>query len=271
MSDGVILFTSFLGVVAVFAALWPISLLRRDASTVDIAWGPSYAIILWGVWIAAGQPEGERMLAILALTSAWTLRLGWLMIGRKLRDPHEDPRYTAMRDNWDPGYWWKSLFMVFLLQGAVQWVLSLPGQMVALSEPVALAPWEWVFVGVAIVGLAIETVADAQLEKFRRENPRDALCQTGLWAWSRHPNYFGELVFWWAIWALAAPAAGLWTVIGPLLLTFLIRYVSGVPILEKYLSSSKRGFDTYRQRTPTLTPRRPNGAQSTQIESGGAS
>ena len=249
---------SLAGALALFAAMWPISVARKDASMVALLWAPSYLLILGGVWLFAGQPTDERMLVILALAAAWTLRLAVHMTGRKLRESHEDPRYTALRNNRDPGFWWKSFFIVFCLQAAVQWVLTLPAQMVVLSEPKPLEVWEWAFVAIAAAGFLIEAVADSQLEKFRRTNPRDALCQDGLWAWSRHPNYFGELIFWWAVWALAAPAAGLWTVIAPLLLTFLIRYVSGVPILEKHLANVKRGYDGYRTRTPAFFPRRPS-------------
>ncbi|MEO1330565.1 MAG: DUF1295 domain-containing protein [Pseudomonadota bacterium] len=240
--------------LGLFALLWPISVARRDASVVDAAWGPGFAIIAWLIWALAGQPADERSLILLGLISLWAARLAVYMIGRKLREPEEDPRYGKLRASWDPGFWWKSLFVVFLLQGTLQWLLVMPAQRALLNSTEAFGAVSALGVALAVAGLAFETIADAQLDRFRRQNPRPALCTSGLWAWSRHPNYLGEMAFWWGVWLIAVPSAELWTIVAPILLTLLLRYVSGVPMLERHLAETRPEFDAYRSRTPMLAP-----------------
>ncbi len=250
--------------VGLFALLWPISVWRRDASVVDAAWGPGFAVVAWICWIYAEGPDDARSVALLALITLWAVRLAVYMVARKLREPHEDPRYAKLRRAWEPGFWWKSLFVVFLLQALLQWILTAPAQRALLAPPQAFEIVSALGLVLAVAGLAIEATADAQLDRFRRRNPRPALCDTGLWAWSRHPNYFGEILFWWGVWLVAMPAADWWTIVAPLLLTALLRYVSGVPMLEDHLTETRPDFERYRQATPMLIPRRPRRISATE-------
>ncbi|MEO1291400.1 MAG: DUF1295 domain-containing protein [Pseudomonadota bacterium] len=237
-----------------FLLLWPISVVRRDASVVDLVWGPGFGAIALLIWALGPQTTDTRTLIVLALVVAWAVRLGVYMTGRKLREPHEDPRYTKLRESWDPGFWWKSLFIVFLLQGFLQWLLTLPVQGLLTAPAQEMSPSAYAAAGLALAGLAFEAVADRQLARFKQSNPPNALCRTGLWAVSRHPNYVGEIVFWWAIWLICVPVAGLWTIIAPIVLTLLLRYVSGVPLLEEHLAETKPEFDSYARTTPMLLP-----------------
>lgn len=257
MTDAVIHLTTLLVALALFVGLWPLSLRRRDASIVDAVWGPGFAVAVWLAWILSGAEHNERAYLLLALISAWSLRLSLLMSGRKRRAPGEDPRYTMLRNSWEPGFWWKSLFVVFMLQATLQWAISLAAQRAVTAPVEPLGALALLGAVVALVGLAIETVADAQLDRFKATGANAGLCVTGLWAWCRHPNYFGEILFWWGVWIIVAPVAELWTVLSPLLITALIRWVSGVPIVEEHLETTKRGYDAYRETTPTILPRRP--------------
>ena len=250
-----------------FLSLWPLSVVRRDTSVVDVAWGPGFAFIAFTLWIWNGLAHEQwrddwRSLLLLALTTVWAGRLGAHMLARKIREPEEDPRYSDLRIAWAPGFWWKSLFVVFALQALIQWSLTLGVQRALISPPIPFYWWNALAAIIAIAGLAIETAADAQLSRHRRLAPRDAVCDSGLWAWCRHPNYFGELVFWWGLWGVAAPAAEFWTILAPITLTLLLRYVSGVPMLEEHLSRAKRDYAGYRARTPMLWPRPPSQRQA---------
>lgn len=241
--------------LALFWTLWPISVARRDGSVVDLVWGPGFGAVTLLTWTLAGQPDDARSLILLGLVTLWSARLGAHMVARKIAEPHEDPRYAKLRAAWEPGFWWKSLFVIFTLQAVLQWTLTLGLQRAMLAPATPIGWIEGVGLAVAAVGLVFEAVADAQLARFRRTHPPRTLCRTGLWALSRHPNYFGELVFWWGVWLICAPVAGLWTILCPLLITALLRWVSGVPILEKRLQETRPEFDDYRRSTPMLAPR----------------
>lgn len=246
-----------------FGVLWPISVARSDASVVDVLWGPGFGLIVWAAWALTDGPSDPRSLALVALITAWSARLGAYMIGRKAREPHEDPRYTDLRRSWEPGFWWKSLFVVFLLQGFLQWLMTMPAQRALMAAPAPMDGLAFLAIAVALTGLGLETVADGQLKRFRAEHGRTRTCRDGLWAWSRHPNYFGEILFWWGVWGLCWPAAEAWTIIGPIVLTLLLRYVSGVPMLEEHMARTRRDYEAYRRETPMLLPRRPrNSAES---------
>lgn len=230
-------------------ALWLFSLLRRDTSLVDIAWGPAFAVLGWAHALALGTQGAGRL--ALGLVTLWAARLA-LHIGARHRG--EDPRYGRWRLAHGSSWWWRSLFTVFALQAALVWLLARPlveGIRAPASHPGVVA----VGTLVALAGLVWETVADRQLSRFRASG-RPGPCDRGLWAYSRHPNYFGEAVFWWGIYLLALAGGAGWTVFAPLGLTLLLRYGSGVPLLERTLAD-KPGWAEYARRTSPFLPRRP--------------
>ncbi|MCI4662068.1 MAG: DUF1295 domain-containing protein [Neomegalonema sp.] len=244
-----------------FLLLWPLSLARRDVSLVDLVWAPGFAIIALMAWAMNGAPDDPRSLTLLGLIGAWSLRLGALMIGRKWHEwslpipDREDPRYQDLRAAWEPGFWWKSALLVFALQAVIQWALTLPLQS-ALAAPQARFGWlEIIGLSLAVCGLILESLSDWQLSRFKQQHGHRALMRSGLWSLSRHPNYLGEIVFVWGLWLLALPAAGWWTVCAPLLMSLLLRYVSGVPAVEDHLRRTRPGYAAYQDQVPMLVPR----------------
>jgi steroid 5-alpha reductase family enzyme len=239
---------------AAFLVLWLTSLLRRDASVVDFWWGPGFlAQALTVVWLAA-EPLAARDAALLGLIGLWGLRLGWTLGRRRLAEGHEDGRYQALRAAWEPGFWWKSLFIVFVLQAVVQWLVAL-GPLSALMAPAApLGLLGMAGIAIALAGFGLETVADAQLDRFKRDAAPDALCDTGLRAHLRHPNYLGEIVFWIGI-GLIGLEAGAWAAaLSPMLIAIFLTGVSGAPILDDRLSATRPGYAAYRARVPGFLP-----------------
>lgn len=244
----------------VLLALWLLSLRLRDASIVDIWWGPGFAMVAWIAW-ALGQGWPARSLLVAVLVSAWGLRLGGYLFWRN-HGKGEDPRYVAMRRHHGGRFAWVSLFSVFGLQGVLQWIVSLPVQVgLALPGPAAWTAWDFAGTALVVTGLAFESVADVQLARFRA-NPanRGQVMDRGLWACSRHPNYFGDALTWWGIFCVAAatPAAR-WTAFAPALMTFLLLRVSGVALLERSIGKRRPQYADYVARTSAFVPWFPRG------------
>jgi steroid 5-alpha reductase family enzyme len=169
----------------------------------------------------------------------------------------EDRRYQAIRKNNSPGFWWKSYFIVFLLQAVLAWIASL---VIAGAMAKSQAPGWLVMVGlvIATAGFFVEAVADWQLARFKANLANAGkVMDLGLWRYSRHPNYFGECCFWWGIALVALVAGYWWTLISPLLMTVLLLRVSGVTLLEKDISERRPAYRDYIRRTSAFIPRRP--------------
>lgn len=246
--------------------IWLLSLLAGRYCIVDAFWGPGFLLI--GATAAAVRGWSElrseqRML--LCLVGVWAVRLAVHLGLRILRDPHEDRRYAAIRDGHQPGFWWKSLFFVFLLQAVILWFVGIPvvaalGQAGSHGGLALLVPGLLLW----LLGLFFEAVGDWQLARFRAcpEN-RGQVLQTGLWRYTRHPNYFGDFCVWWGLWLLAlACGAPLWSVISPLAMAFFLLRVSGVPMLERDIGSRRPGYAEYVRCTNAFFPgpRRGRGA-----------
>ncbi len=245
--------------VILMAAIWLLSLKLRDTSIVDIYWGPGFAIIAWTVFLI-GNTHSTRSLLIAILVTIWSVRLSILMIARHLTKTAEDPRYAAMRERGGDNFAYTSLLTVFGFQALLMWLISLPIQLGQL-EPMAPNDFFATAMGTTIflAGLAFETVSDQQLAQFKADPENQGrVLDTGLWAWSRHPNYFGEILVWWGLYVVALSNSNAWwTIIAPILLTFLIVRVSGGALLDGMLSQTKPGYDEYMKRTSTLIPRPP--------------
>jgi len=232
-------------------ALWALSVHRRDASLADIAWGPGFALLGWVyLGLSPDAPSRARWLA-LAVT-LWSGRLAW-HIARRHRG--EDRRYRALRDAAGPAFWWRSLFTVFWLQGALLWVIAMPLFVVSRTGPGALQ-WQDLAGGLLmLLGGTVEAVADAQLMRFRRTASPGTVLDTGLWRYSRHPNYFGDAVFWWGVFVVASGTPSGWlTGVGPLLMTWLLLRVSGVALLDRTLVAAKPAYRGYMARTSAFIP-----------------
>lgn len=246
---------TWLVLVAAFTLVWVISLPLANASIIDICWGPAF--VLAGLTYAWVRPElGARAVVVLVVVALWAARLAW-HIGSRNIGHGEDPRYATWRAQHGPSWWWFSWVKVFLLQATVAWIVSWPVGRALSSTPTFPSGWDLVGLAVATLGLVIESVADWQLRRFKARAPKGAVCDVGLWHYSRHPNYFGESVVWWGLFLVAAGTGGWATIVSPMLMTWLLLKVSGVTLLERGLASSKPGYADYVRRTSAFVPRPP--------------
>ncbi|MFA7330073.1 MAG: DUF1295 domain-containing protein [Candidatus Delongbacteria bacterium] len=244
-----------LPVLGLALLLWLLSLRLRDASIMDIAWGPGFLVL--AAWHAAGAGAHLSLRGglVLALCAVWSLRLAWHIGAR--HGGREDARYRRWREQSGAAWWWKSLLKVFLLQGAVLWLVARP-LAEAIRRPGEATGWLTAAgVLLALGGLVYESVADRQLQRFRsRPDSRGGICREGLWRFSRHPNYFGEALVWWGIFLTAAATGAWWTLVSPLLMTWLLRFGSGVPLLESTMGR-RAGWADYARTTNAFFPGRP--------------
>jgi steroid 5-alpha reductase family enzyme len=241
-------------IVAGYMTLWFIvSLVQKRNDVADVAWGLGFVLLTWTAFFLGGE-AGARGVVVNLLVSLWGLRLAW-HINRRHQGKPEDARYAAWRLVWGKWFVVRSYLQVFLLQGALLFLVASPLLIIGNSAGPALTLLDLLGVLVWIVGFTCESVADAQLARFLSD-PANAgkLMQSGLWRYSRHPNYFGEITQWWGIWlvALSVPA-GLYGIIGPLTITILILFVSGVPLVEKRYAG-RADFEDYKRRTSVLVP-----------------
>ena len=244
-------------IAACVFGLWLLSLPLKDVSFIDAFWPLGFGIVAWISYLATA-PEHPRALLVLALTSLWAIRLGTYLLSRWLQEPQEDQRYQAMRAR-RPGFAWQSLYVVFGLQGALILIIGLP-LMAGISNAAApLGVLDALGMTLFVLGFLMEALADAQLAAFKRNPANEGkVLDTGLWAWSRHPNYFGNTVLWWGLFLIAvADTQNWWTIISPILMTWLILRVSGVSLLERGLRKRRAGYDAYAARTSAFIPHPP--------------
>ena len=244
-----------MALIALFGAvvgLWFISLSVKDSSIVDIFWGPGFALVGW-VSALARPGIGPGAGVVLALTSIWALRPSLHIL---MRHTVEDHRYVTLRTKYGPRWPWRSLFQVFLLQGALIWIISLPLQL-AIGSREALNASGIAGAVLAAAGILVEGLADYQLAKFRSVPAnRGRVMDKGLWSWSRHPNYFGDALMWWGFFAIAVSASPShwWSVVSPIVMTVLLLRVSGVSLLEENIAARRPAYEDYVRRTSAFVP-----------------
>jgi steroid 5-alpha reductase family enzyme len=244
--------------VAAMLALWLLSLVRRDVSIVDIWWGPGFALLAGVAFALAGAP-GPRGALLVAATTLWGLRLGGYLAWRN-HGRGEDPRYARMRRHHGARFAWVSLATVFGLQAALQWFVSLPLQIAQLMPGDApFGALDAVGLVLFATGLFFETVGDLQLARFRADPANQGrVMDRGLWRYTRHPNYFGDCLVWWGLFAIAlATPAGWWTIGSPIVMTVLLLRVSGVALLERSLVRTRPAYRDYIESTSAFFPRPP--------------
>ena len=241
--------------LAMMFALWLASLRLRDASIVDRFWGIAFVLQAW-VWLVASGNRGWLAIVLAVMVSLWGLRLSWHIHSRN-RGHGEDGRYASMREEHGERFWWYSLFSVFVLQALIAWVVAAP-LLAVMANPQPENGIVWVVAGVAVwaLGFFFEAVSDWQLARFKGDPSNEGqLLTSGLWSLSRHPNYFGDACLWWGYWLVAVSVPGGWqSFFGPLLMTLLIRYVSGVTLLEKEQVRKHPEYADYIRETPAFIP-----------------
>ena len=228
------------------------AILRRDNSIADIAWGLGF-IMVSGYSIMQSGVIDLRKGIVFVLVLIWGFRLS-VHIFRRNAGRGEDFRYRAWRQQWK-FFYLRSFLQVFMLQGFFMLIISAPLWMIGYSDGGRLGPWDTLGLILFGTGFLIEALADYQLEEFRKDPAnRGKLMTTGLWAVSRHPNYFGEALLWWGFGLYAMGMPGGWVALaGPLMITLLLRFVSGVPMMEKNFASHP-DWPAYRERTAAFVP-----------------
>ena len=249
-----VLLASIVTIACLMLATWSVSLLRRDVSIVDIVWGLGFVLVAWAAKFVTGASGAGNWLLLLMVT-VWGLRLAGYLAKRNL-GKGEDFRYKAMRRKHGERFVIVSLYTVFGLQGALMFVVSLP---VTLGQRDTDAGAGFVvFLGFVVwaIGIYFEAVGDAQLARFKRD-PRNEgqIMDQGLWALTRHPNYFGDAVVWWGLAIVgSSQGAGAWAFLGAGVMTVLLVRVSGAAMLDRLLAKRKPGYAEYMARTSGFIP-----------------
>ena len=251
---GAVPFT-LLAVALVLGGTFLVALRLGRHAVVDVAWGLGFAAIAVAAFLAS-EGEGDGFISgfALVLTVIWGVRLA-VHIGLRSRGHGEDPRYVELLAKAPGNPQLFALRRIYLTQGLVMWFVSLPVQ-VAMFEQ-GEANWAtWTGVLLWIVGFTFETVGDLQLTRFRNDPAtKGEVLDTGLWRYTRHPNYFGDACVWWGLSLIAFSSwPGILTILSPLLMTWLLAKGTGKPLLEKDMASRRPGYADYVRRTSGFVP-----------------
>lgn len=251
---------SAITIACIMVCTWLVSVAIKNASIVDIIWGFGFAV---NAIVLAATIDGDstRQVLVAVLVGTWGFRLAAYLAKRNLGHG-EDWRYKAMRKKKGAAFPIISLVTVFGLQGVLMFVVSLPVMYANADSSPGIGPIAVMGVMAWIVGFAFEAIGDAQLAKFKKD-PANAgkVMNKGLWSLTRHPNYFGDSLMWWGVWVIAAETgSGVVSIIGPIVMTFFLLKVSGVPMLERSLAKRREGWDEYVATTSGFIPRPPKRA-----------
>lgn len=250
--------TAYIVILFCMIILWFVSLLLKDASIVDIFWGTGF-VIANGVYFLLTNGYLARKILLLVLVTIWGLRLT-LHLGRRNIGKGEDYRYQSFRRYWGERYWWVSFFQTFLLQGTLMWLVSIPllvGQFA--PSPAYITVFDVLGVVIWAIGFLFEAIGDWQLMRFKADpTNKGKVMDSGLWRYTRHPNYFGDATLWWGYFFIALSVYwGFLSFWGPLLMTIFLLRVSGVTMLERSLKKNKPEYADYIARTSAFFPRPP--------------
>lgn len=245
-----ILYINALLVVLYMSAWFLVAWKRHRIDTVDIAWGGGFVLVAWATLL---QAPSFRNQLIANIVTVWGIRLAYHIFSRH-KGRGNDPRYIELSRKWKGNFWLRAYLSIFLVQGLLVLVVGIPITVAANQQLEGLA---WLSLAGTVIwslGFVIEATADYQLSEFLKLKKRPKILQTGLWKYSRHPNYFGELVQWWAIGIIALQVSYGWLgLLGPLTLSVLIIFVSGIPPIERAKAKDK-DYQAYKKQTSPLIP-----------------
>ena len=244
--------TGLAAIMLTAIAVWLISLVKRDVSIVDSLW--SLVFLLAAVTYTLSLAEtGPRTALVLILVGFWAIRLFAYITWRNWGEA-EDRRYQAIRANNEPNFALKSIYIVFGLQGIIAWIVSLP-LLAAIASPAPINNLDYIGIVLWTVGMIFEAGGDHQLARFKA-NPanKGQVLDSGLWRYSRHPNYFGNACIWWGLGLIAVAGGGWWSIVSPVVMTFLLLKVSGVSLLEKDIDERRPAYADYIARTSIFFP-----------------
>jgi steroid 5-alpha reductase family enzyme len=238
--------------LAAAAVTWAVSVIKRNVTIVDTLWSLLF-VIAAVVYAGSVATPGPRAWLVLALVSVWGVRLAGYLAWRN-RGHEEDRRYQAIRRRNEPNFALKSLWLIFGFQAVLAWVISLP-LAGAIAGEAPLGAFDALGIVLWGVGVFFEAAGDWQLARFKRD-PGNAgrVMDRGLWRYTRHPNYFGDFCVWWGFYLIALSAGAWWTIIGPLIMSFLLLRFSGVRLLERDIGERRPAYAEYVRRTNAFFP-----------------
>lgn len=245
-----------LATILVFAFLgWLLSLIRKNVTHVDSMWSLFFVIaaLTSAAFILFVYPAPARLIIVLICVTIWALRLFVYLTWRNW-GPHEDSRYIKIRQNNEPHYWLKSIYIIFAFQGVLAWVVSI--SLYAAITHVSAFNWlDYIALTLFLFGFTWETIADLQLSRFKANSSnKGKVLDIGVWRYSRHPNYFGECCVWWAFYLFALAGGAWWAIVSPLLMTLLLLKVSGVSLLESTIVERRPAYADYIKNTNAFLP-----------------
>lgn len=243
-------------IVAVFVFMnifFFLALIKKKFSVVDIAWGLGFVLIAFISYFE--HPLSTKNALLLLTTSAWGLRLGLYILVRSKGAP-EDPRYTKLRNEWKPNENLQAYLKVFLLQGFLMCIVSLPVSIGMIQSDRELEWYNYLGLIIWILGFSLEVWSDLHLANFKKKpENKGKLCTTGPWKISRYPNYLGEISLWYGVYFIALGHLSWWTIVGPVVINLMILKVSGIPPQEEREIERKRPeYADYARRVPRLLP-----------------
>ncbi len=247
-------FLSLAVVLLVYMTFWfLISLIKKRNDVADVAWGLGFILLAWTSFFVSDDASVRGLVAGILVT-IWGLRLSFHIYMRN-KGKTEDYRYLAWRKEWGKWFFLRSYFQVYVLQGIFLFMIVSPVLVINKDMGNDLSFLDFAGILIWLTGFLFESIGDMQLTRFIK-NPgnKGKLLKTGLWQYTRHPNYFGEVLGWWGIWiiSLSVPG-GIYAIIGPLTISFLILKVSGIPMLEKKMAENPE-FEAYKRETSMFIP-----------------
>ena len=241
-------------ILFIYVNIWfIISLIKKRNDIADEAWGLGFVLLAWTSLLISDNFYMQNVLVNI-LVSIWGIRL-FTHIHKRHNGKEEDSRYLSWRNSWGKWFFIRSYLQIFVLQGIFLYIIAIPLMFINknvygdLNYLITIGLFIW------IVGFLFESISDKQLSDFIK-NPENKgkLMTKGLWKYSRHPNYFGEVILWWGLWIITLSVPnGIYTIVGPITISILIIFVSGIPLLEKKYKG-RADFEDYKKRTSIFFP-----------------